>query len=431
MKKLRLAGIGCGGRTIMYFRLAAQMPEMYQVIAAADPRRNRVERARDVSRNPDFRMFEDDAAILAEPKMADVMVIGTQDPYHVQPARAAMEKGYDLLLEKPIATNLPAVLELEREALRLGRRVMVCHVLRYAPFYKKVKEIIDSGRLGEIISINATEGVGAWHQGHSFVRGHWSVTERSNPMIIAKSCHDTDIIHWLIGRHCKSVSSYGALTYFNESNKPEGAPPRCTDGCPVASTCLYNSMLYATTHRGWLQHVFDEEAANPGKVPLERIREWLSQSDWGRCVYQCDNTAVDHQTLNMIFEGDATATFTMTAFESGRHLEVFGTKARLRGGDFVKHCGGAEVFVMSHEGGGMERFNISTRVGGYSGHGGGDPGLMLALYDEMVRKSPDEMLTSISESVESHVMGFAAEESRMTGRTVDLDEFRKANEPQS
>jgi len=401
--------------------LAALMPTRYEVVAAADPLAQRVERARKASRNPEFRGFADDAAILAEDKLADVMIIGTQDVYHVEPARAAMEKGYDLLLEKPIATDAAQVIELAGIAKKLGRRVVVCHVLRYAPFYRKVREIIDSGALGDIVSVNATEGVGAWHQGHSFVRGHWAVTEKSNPMIIAKSCHDMDVISWLVGRPCRSVSSHGSLMHFTEANAPEGAPARCTDGCPVGPTCQYNALRYASSQRAWLCHVYDDEAG----ADLEQIREWLSHSPWGRCVYRCDNTAVDHQVVGMEFEGGATATFTMSAFAGGaRQLEIFGTKGRLHGGGFARTAGGAEIFVMQHDGGNMTRYNVSASVGGYAGHGGGDPGLMLALYDEMMRPNPDDMLTSIAESVESHVIGFAAEESRTTGRTVDVGDYR-------
>jgi len=231
MKRLKLAGIGCGGRTKTYLGLAARKPDYFEVVAAADPLPKRVADVKELSRNPSFRSFDSDAAILAEDKLADIMVIGTQDAYHVQPAVASMRKGYDLLLEKPIAPSVKEVVEIERAARDLNRRVLVCHVLRYSPFYTRLKQIVDSGILGDIISLTAKEGVGAWHQTHSFVRGHWAVVEKATPMIIAKSCHDMDIISWLVDRRCESVSSYGALTHFTAANAPKGAPARCTDGC--------------------------------------------------------------------------------------------------------------------------------------------------------------------------------------------------------
>jgi predicted dehydrogenase len=395
------------------------MPEHYEVVGAADPLAHRVAKVKELSRNPAFRSFDSDKAILSEQKLADVMIIGTQDAYHVPPCIAAMEKGYDILLEKPIATRLDEVLRLEKTAARLGRKVLVCHVLRYSPFYRTVKEVVDSGVLGDIVAMNASEGVGTWHQAHSYVRGHWSVVERASPMIIAKSCHDMDIMAWLIGRPCVSVASYGALTYFTERNAPPGAPSRCTDGCPVAMSCIYNATLYATRHRRWLPYVYDDEKG----ASQEQIRQWLAQSPWGRCVYRCDNTAVDHQVVALTFEGDATATFTMTAFADGRNIEIYGTRGKLRGGSSVKGHAGADIVVTRHGGGNTERINVSTAVGGYAGHGGGDPGLVTALYEEMMRDRPEDMHSSLSKSVQSHVMGFAAEEARLTGTTVALEQF--------
>jgi len=423
MRRLRLAAIGCGGRTETYLGLAARMPEYYEVMGAADPLPHRVEKVRGLSRNPAFRSFASDKEILAADKFADIMVIATQDAYHVTPCVAAMEKGYDILLEKPIATRLDDVLKLERRARELRRKVLVCHVLRYSPFYRTLKQIVDSGALGEIISLNAMEGVGAWHQGHSFVRGHWSVTAKASPMIIAKSCHDMDIISWLIGHPCRSVSSYGSLTYFTAKNAPKGAPARCTDGCPVGSSCLWNSLLYATKHRGWLGYVFDFEK----DATLEQVSEWLSKSPWGRCVFHSDNTAVDHQVVALEFDGGATATFTMTAFEEGRTIEIFGTKARLRGGDAVREQTGAHIIVREHESHNTQKFVVDPSAGGYAGHGGGDPGLVVALYDEMMKERPEDMRSSLQTSVESHVMGFAAEEARVTGQAVRLDQMRKAH----
>lgn len=358
MKRLRLAGIGCGGRTKTYLGLAALRPDSFEVVAAADPLPKRVADVKELSRNPAFRSFDSDTSILAEDKLADIMVIGTQDSYHVAPAIAAMKKGYDLLLEKPIAPTLREVASIEKAARELKRRVLVCHVLRYSPFYVRVKQIIDSGILGDIITLEAKEGVGAWHQSHSFVRGHWGVVEKSTPMIIAKSCHDMDLISWLMGRRCESVSSYGALTHFTAANAPAGAPARCTDGCPVGSSCIYNAMHYAGRQRGWLQWVYDQEKG----ATVEQIRDWLKTSPWGRCVYRCDNTAVDHQVVNLRFAGAATASFTMTAFSSGRDIEIFGTKARLIGGEFLQHSSDhADIIVHQHDCGNVQKFWSTIR----------------------------------------------------------------------
>ncbi len=417
-RRLRLAAIGCGSRTFTYFEQAATMPDLYEVVAAADHNPARRAKARELSRNPQFREFYDDAAILAEPKLADIMIIATQDAYHFAHASAALRKGYDLLLEKPIATNLPEVLALDRLARELGRRVLVCHVLRYTPFYRKVKEIVASGALGKVVSFEATEGVEAWHQGHSFVRGHWSVMEKSTPMIIAKSCHDTDILSWLVDSPCEAIGSFGGIMHFRVDQAPAGAPLRCTDGCPVGETCLWNALRYLTDQKRWLDVIFDRAKT----ATDDEIRAWLRTSPWGRCVYHCDNTAVDHQTVNMTFASGATGTFTMTAFSQGRDLAIFGTKARLLAGERIQRLSGSEIVIEDHLTHAIQKVPVDLDAGG--GHGGGDAGLIRMLHPEMCKPRAEDMESSLQKSVESHVMGFAAEEARRTGKVVNLAEFR-------
>jgi predicted dehydrogenase len=409
---LRLAGIGCGGRTRTYMSLASRLPELYQIAGAADPVASRIDLLEKECGSPArFRRFISDTELLAAEKFADVMIIGTQDALHADPCIAAMEKGYDILLEKPIATTPCDILKIQSAAERLGRKVLVCHVLRYTPFYRKAREIVESGLLGEIVSINATEGVGDFHQAHSYVRGHWSVVEKATPMIIAKCCHDLDIILWLMRDHCTRVASFGGLHYFNQANAPAGAPARCTDGCPHAKDCRYDAHLYIEKYRdSWLSYIYDKAAS----ASKEEILDWLSKSNWGRCVYNCDNTAVDRQVVAMEFQRGGTATLTMTAFENGRHLEIFGTKGVLRGGEAVRSMSGADMILRIH-GKDSTTINLDAMEGGYDGHGGGDMGLVLALHDEMSREKPAEMTSSLAVSVESHLIGFAAEASRQSG----------------
>ena len=237
MDRLRIAGVGCGSRTNTYMRLASAMPDRYDIVGAADPIGWKVARIARLSGRADFRSFADARQLLSVDRFADVLVIGTQDSYHVEPCVAAMAKGYDVLLEKPIATTIGDVLELEAVARQLGRRVLVCHVLRYTPFYQRVKRIIDAGQLGRVVTVQASEGVEPFHQAHSFVRGHWGVTATSTPMIVAKSCHDLDILAWLVGRPATAVGSFGRVSHFTRANLPDGAPPRCLDGCPVGARC--------------------------------------------------------------------------------------------------------------------------------------------------------------------------------------------------
>lgn len=420
MRQLTLAFCGCGSRARTYAGIAAGMPAAFALHAGADPVPGRVAAIREKSAEPNrFQSYPSAEAMFAAGKPADVVVIGTQDADHRAHAIRAMELGCDILLEKPIAPTLADVLAVQATASRLGRRVVVCHVLRYTPFYAKVASLLQSGQLGEIVTANFIEGVQPWHQAHSFVRGHWSVAAKSSPMILAKSCHDMDLLAWLIDRPCLAISSYGALSQFTAQHAPAGAPARCTDGCPVAATCAFDAHRYAQPEgRRWLGMVYDRaQVATDAEVFT-----WLETSPWGRCAYRCDNDVVDHQVLACRFTGDVTATFTMTAFEEGRHLEIFGTKGVLRGGAFVKqHLGCDLVFTPHGWNQTAEKITVETPTVGYAGHGGGDAGLMATLHAELTSDNPGALRTSLEVSIQSHRMAFAAETSRLEGRTVVLE----------
>ncbi len=422
-KPLKLACIGCGARAQTYTQLAARHPERFQIVAGADPVPERVEKIRRTSGNPAFQGFPGAEAILSAGKLADVMIVATQDNFHFDPCQGALRLGYDVLLEKPIATRLEQVLETERLARQVGRRVMVCFVLRFAAFYRKVKEILDSGVLGEVVSIQASEGVNPWHQAHSFVRGHWSVVGQSSPMILSKCCHDVDILHWLAGRRCTRIASFGALDFFRSERAPAGVPARCTDGCPVGDTCPYNALRYTGDMRvPWLSMVYDRALeASP-----EEVTAWLRTSPWGRCVYRCDNDAVDRQVLAMEFEAGITGTFTMTAFATGRHIEICGTRAVLKGGESYRQYFGTHLMLLPHQGEPV-RYTVQAEDGGYELHGGGDAGLINALYHEMTKPQGAPLEAGIESTVHSHVIAFAAEEARRTGRVVELEEFQQAH----
>lgn len=418
---LTLAAVGCGSRVQVYSALAAAMPDRYRVVAAADPIPDRLERVRQLSKNPGLRTFASDRELFAAGKLADVLMIGTQDPDHVGPCIAAMELGYDVLLEKPIAPRFDEVQRLEAIANRLGRRVLICHVLRYTTFYSKIKDLITAGELGDLIAVNATEGVGLFHQAHSFVRGHWAVTDRCSPMIISKSCHDLDILSWLVDAPCEAVSSFGSTSYFNAAHAPAGAPARCTDGCPVAATCPYDAHRYLGDQRGWLHWVFDRDAV----ATDDEIKAWLATSKWGRCVYHCDNTAVDRQSVNLQFANHVTATFTMTAFSEGRELEIRGTRGILQAGEAIRRLTSHDIAITDHATKKVTWHDVPVLEGEFAGHWGGDRGLMELLHKELQRANPADMRSSLQRSVESHAIGFAAEESRLTGQTVRLADFRQ------
>jgi predicted dehydrogenase len=415
MSVFTLAVLGCGSRGRIYSGIAAGLPEKFKVVAACDPVPERTAFVQEKSGYADFKEFSDAESFFAAGKLADALMICTQDTQHFEQATRAMDMGYDILLEKPIAPTHEQTLFLAEQAKRLGRKVVVCHVLRYAPFYIAMRDIIASGEIGEIVNFEAMEGVEPWHMAHSFVRGHWSRPDKASPTVVAKSCHDMDMLAWVLDRPCESVSAVGSLSRFTEKHAPAGAPARCTDGCPVGDTCFYNSNKYTgEMGRRWLGMVNDKPDA-----PADEIMAWLKTSAWGRCVYRCDNTAPDHISAAMKFAGEVTGTFTLTAFDFGRQYAFFGTKGVLRGGPAYKKMTGADILVQPHGGAEPRRVVIPTPV---TGHGGGDSGIVNALYDELTGAGDGR--TSIARSVQSHAMAFAAEHSRVTGKTVEIRDNR-------
>jgi predicted dehydrogenase len=354
--------------------------------------------------------FDSADALFAQAKLADVLIIATQDADHFPHAIAALHAGYDVLLEKPAAESLERCEELDALARSLGRRVIPCFVLRHTPFYRAVRDFIDGGRLGRVITLRLTEGVEPFHQAHSFVRGHWGNTAKCSPMIVAKCSHDTDLICWLGGAAPKHVSSFGRLDWFRPENAPPGAPPRCTDGCPAAATCLYDAHRYLTDKRSWLRMVLDGSAT----ASDETILHFLQTSPWGRCVYQCDNDAVDHQVLATELENGVTATLNMTAFDCGREIEIHGTLGSLRGGGPFQDAGAPELWFRDHATTTIEAIPIPEPANdGYAGHGGGDAGLVNALPD--LFHGPAAVPPGLH-GLQGHRLGYLAEISRLAPR---------------
>ena len=417
MKKLKVILIGAGNRGGTYTDVMAAMPEQFEVVAVAEPRDSRRERIQEIHKLPDDMCFTDYKPLLALGKIADIALIATMDRDHFEPAMMAIDLGYDLLLEKPITPTPEECIALTENAEKHGVKVVICTVLRYTPLFIKLKEIIDSGRIGKVMSINHEECVEFVHQSHSFVRGNWGNSERSSVMLLQKSCHDIDILQWLLGKKCKKVQSFGALTYFTEENAPEGAPERCIEGCPVGDTCIYNSVkLYLENDSNW----FRSAATKLVKSTDEDVKKSLMESNYGKCVFHCDNDVVDHQTVNMLFEDDITVTFTMNAFNTGgRYINIYGTKGEIRAA--LKGDTPIRVYdIVSKE---TEEIPSSGTDGIVGGHGGGDSGIIVTLYKYMTGDYTGNSVPTIQESCYSHLVTFAADHARKTGTVVDVEEY--------
>ena len=422
MKKLKVILIGIGNRGKTYTDIMRGLPEQFELVAIADPIDDRRLHKQKRWGLPDDMVFTDWRPLLEKGKIADLAVIATMDREHFGPAMKCIELGYDLLLEKPIAPTLEECREITRAATEKGTKVVICTVLRYTRIFNAIKSVIDSGRLGKIMSINHEEGVGNIHQTHSFVRGNWGNAERSSDMLLQKSCHDVDILQWLIGKKCKKVQSFGMLSYFKEENAPEGAGERCLD-CPVATDCMYNAVkiYYDDKENNW----FRTTSTHKVEPTDEDVMEALRTTQYGKCVYKCDNNVVDHQVVNMLFEDDITVTFTMNAFNKvGRFLHVMGTKGELR----AAMDESTPITVYDFATDTTETVDSTKAKDGINGgHGGGDGGIIGALYAYLTGTYEGNSVPEIEESYYNHAIAFAIEEARKTGTIVDFDKFWAEN----
>ena len=353
-------------------------------------------------------------------KLADILIIATMDQDHYSQAMKALDLKYHLLLEKPIALNLKQCLDIENKALKNNLYVVVCHVLRYSLFYKKIKEIVNSKILGNIININTTENVGYWHQAHSFVRGNWNNSNKTSPMILQKCCHDFDILNWIIDKKPLNVSSFGSLSLFKKENAPKDSSNYCYD-CKIQNNCPYNAVKYYVDSikndkdLGW---PYDVVVLNPTK---DKVLAAIKNGPYGRCVYKCDNNVVDHQIVNIQYEDNITATHTMCAFSKDcyRDIKIFVTR-----GDLIVNTLNNTIIYHTFVDNKEFVIDVSKLTNDLSGHMGGDK-LMINELLKLINKETSQLDSSIEKSVLSHVIAFAAEKSRINkGVVINLNEFK-------
>jgi len=399
--------LGAGNRGNVYGEYALKFPDHLKIVGVADPieiRKKRYSQKHNIPQENCFVTWED---VFKREKMADAIIISTPDNLHYGPCMKALAMGYDILLEKPIAPSEKECRDILALAKKTNRIVAVCHVLRYSPYFIKLRELIQDGSIGKLISIQHLEPIEHIHMSHSYVRGNWHNSAETTPIILAKSCHDLDILRWLIGDSCEKVAAFGNLKWFKKENAPAGATPRCTDGCAVEKECPYSA--FKIYHKDRLRtHVFDlpEEPEKQGDAILERLKT----TNYGRCVYHMDNDQPDHYTTNLQFADGVTATFSMEAFTSyeGRRTRVMGSH-----GDIV---------------GDMSQFTYTQFLTGKKtewkltsdAHGGGDWNLVADWVQAVSKQDASLLSSSIDASVESHIIGFTAEKSRLSGKTKKI-----------
>lgn len=405
--------IGCGNRGRTYAGFAKKFPAGMKVVGVSDILEHRAKYLGDQHKVPDEMRFGHFREVFASgKKLADAVVIATPDDRHYEPCMKALELGYDVLLEKPVAPTKKECENIRDMVKKTGRIVALCHVLRYAPYFMALREVVKSGAIGDVVNVQHMEPIQYAHMAHSYVRGNWRREDETTPIILAKSCHDLDILRWIIDSPCKSIVADGSLHLFKPENAPEGAPLKCTDGCPHEKNCPYSAIdIY--TRKKWHLNVFDLDGNRDPDFIMQRLLTPPYDS-YARCVYHCDNDQPDHYVTEMVFEGGQTAAFSMEAFapEGGRRTRIMGTLGYIDGDGTQFTLW--DFRTLKPKVWNKKVSDIPEYKG--SGHGGGDHALVRDWVEAVASHDDSKLSSTIDVSIESHVMGFAAERSRKSGK---------------
>ncbi len=426
-KPLRAIIVGAGHRALTYARYALSHPDELQIVGVADPTPlRRQQTAAQFDLQPE-QCYESAAALAALPQRADFIINGTMDHQHVPTAVPLLERGYHMLLEKPFATSEEEMEQLVGVARQQQSTVSICHVLRYAPFYAAIRQKVIEGAIGDILSVQAVEHVSYHHMAVGFIRGKWSRTDYCHsPMLMAKSCHDLDLITWMkSGVAPVRVSSAGSNFQFRPERAPEGAGTRCLVDCPIEAECLYSARKHYIDHpKRWSFYVWDslEHIADP---TIADKLESLRTSPYGQCVWKTDMDVVDHQSVVIEFADGCTATLNMIggSAKPSRSIHLVGTHGEIQGtledSTFaLRHIDprpGCEY--------GEETVDVNIRgdmTGAQGGHGGGDMRLVADFLALLNGAPPSISSTSIEDSISGHRIGFCADRSMRTGQTISL-----------
>ncbi|HSH46654.1 MAG TPA: Gfo/Idh/MocA family oxidoreductase [Longimicrobiales bacterium] len=409
-EEIRAVIIGAGARGNRVFAELMRTNRIgWRVSAVVEPHPERREQFRQLHGLPADRAFESLDALLAGEKVGDVAFVCTPDITHYSICSAVSRAGYDVLLEKPIATSLPDSLALLDVEATHGNRIFVAHVLRYAPLFRTVKQIVASREYGLVRNIRLTESVGHWHFAHSYVRGNWRRQDESAPIVLTKCSHDLDIIAWLMEEDRPAfVSSFGSLEYFTRSNAPPEAAERCVD-CVLQDTCRYSATrFYVHEEPGWPYDVI-----TPVPDSTAARRRAIESGPYGRCVWKCDNDVMDNQAVTVQFESGVHASFGLYGLtaDNTRNLTILLDGAELVGD---LHRGRLSILELTGRKDDVNARPIPLPVV-EDHHGGGDLALLRSLHEHLTTGANREVMTSLRSSIASHVLAFLAEESRMKG----------------
>jgi len=420
---LTIAIVGAGHRSIEYAAYALECPEKMNVVAVAEPNPQRREAFSKLHGIGPEMQFEDYDTLVAQPQVADAVINGTMDHLHYDSAIKLLRVGYDMLLEKPIAPTEKEVRELVTESQKLGRMVMVCHVLRYAPFYSSIKKVIDDGRIGEIVNIHSSESVSYHHMAVGYIRGKWNRREASTPILLAKCCHDLDLITWFMsGTAPTRVASFGSLFQFKSERAPEGSALRCLDGCKIEKRCPYSALLNFHAGRWQEDYIWETENDGIGMSEEKKLESLKTTNRQGRCVWHCDNNVVDHQNVIVEFANGATASHDLICgvARPTRKIHIFGTNGEIEGdmenGIFMVRTPSLNPQKEYEE----EKIDVNIKGDTAAGHGGGDQRLAADFAATLLGESHSKGLTHIKDSLAGHLITFAAIEAMDKKSVIEI-----------
>lgn len=416
--------IGAGNRGAdVYGKFALAHPWLFRFTAVVDPNPEKRNRFAQLHGIPSEYSVDTMDRLYDHMESIDAVFICTPDRFHFDQAMAFMNSTSIIVLEKPAGVTLSQIETLELRARDRKNPIIICHVLRYTPFFKTLKRILERKDMGKLININLQENIGFYHFAHSYVRGNWRSTDLAGPSILTKSVHDMDILYWLAGSPPEKIYSMGELSWFKKENAPLGTPERCINGCPVQSECpWYAPNIYLTENTGWPASIISDDPSLPSRLKA------LETGPYGRCVFRCDNDVADRQSVLIRFANGVGATFSMNALtaEINRTIQIMLTKGEIRGN--LKE-NWLEIHNFST--GEKERIEVSAPS---MGHNGGDDGLMYDIAD-LVQKYRDLDIDEkeaqknnhrgIEDALEGHRMAFAAEQSRKQGIQISMDSIVK------
>jgi predicted dehydrogenase len=400
--------IGAGSRGKIYASYAEKFPGSMKVVGVADINEFRRDFMADKYAIPQENRMGDWSEVFRRPRFADAVVIATPDRLHYEPYLEAIKAGYHILLEKPMAPTEKECKDIVRKALASPSVVAVCHVLRYSPYFKAMRDVIMSGKIGNVLSMQHLEPIGAVRFAHSYARGKYGNSQTSSPIILAKSCHDLDLLYWMTGKRTKEVAAFGDLSFFRRENLPEGAGERCLE-CAVEKECAYSAkrLYYDLRQR---TGVFDLTGNRAERG--EQILEYLRTTNYGKCAFRLDNDQCDHYTMILKFQDDTTASFSMegmTSYNQGRITRIMGTQGDIVG-DMVNFT------VTDYLTGNTLKYESGIR----DEHAGGDMRIVRDFVSAVSKGDKSLVSSLIQDSLESHMMGFNAEKSRKTGKLIKM-----------